>query len=268
MKKQLTVKKDNALINASYTLTTSEKRLILLAAAEARGNIEELKGLRLHASIYADTFKVEMQTAYEVLQEAAETLFERRVTYYEGKKKTVTRWVSHITYAAGEGYIEIGFAPKVQPLLCEIETRFTAYDLKAIAPLTSIYAIRLYELIIAWRSTFKTPVIEVIDLRKKLGVEKNEYARMTDFKRRVLDFAIKQINQHTDITSSYEQKKRGRKITGFSFTFKQKNAVKTLSKKPKREQITKKEAEKKAHIGESWPDLLKRLAPDFHIIDL
>ena len=84
MKKQLTVKKDNALINASYTLTTSEKRLILLAAAEARGNIEELKGLRLHASIYADTFKVEMQTAYEVLQEAAETLFERRVTYYEG----------------------------------------------------------------------------------------------------------------------------------------------------------------------------------------
>ena len=45
---------------------------------------------------------------------------------------------------------------------------------------------------------------------------------MERFKTSVLELAIKQINEHTDITVKYEQHKRGRSISGFSFTFKQK----------------------------------------------
>jgi plasmid replication initiation protein len=39
---------------------------------------------------------------------------------------------------------------------------------------------------------------------------------------RVIELALKQINEHTDITATYEQHKKGRTITGFSFKFKQK----------------------------------------------
>ena len=39
-------------------------------------------------------------------------------------------------------------------------------------------------------------------------------------KRRVLDLAIKQINDNTDLTASYEQHKQGQKIKGFTFKFK------------------------------------------------
>ena len=39
---------------------------------------------------------------------------------------------------------------------------------------------------------------------------------------RVIELALKQINDHTDITATYEQHKKGRTITGFSFKFKQK----------------------------------------------
>ena len=46
---------------------------------------------------------------------------------------------------------------------------------------------------------------------------------------RVIEQSIKQINEHTDITASYEQHKKGRTITGFSFKFKQ--------KKPKQAEI-------------------------------
>ena len=49
---------------------------------------------------------------------------------------------------------------------------------------------------------------------------------MHNFKNRVLDPAIKQINEHTDITVSYEQHKTGRSITGFSFKFKPKPQAK------------------------------------------
>ena len=43
---------------------------------------------------------------------------------------------------------------------------------------------------------------------------------MNNFKNRVLDVAVVQINKHTDITARYEQHKTGRKITGFSFSYK------------------------------------------------
>jgi plasmid replication initiation protein len=50
---------------------------------------------------------------------------------------------------------------------------------------------------------------------------------MSDFKKRVLEPSIKQINEHTDITVTYEQHKKGRVISGFSFRLKQKQQTKT-----------------------------------------
>lgn len=51
---------------------------------------------------------------------------------------------------------------------------------------------------------------------------------MSDFKKRVLDTSLEQINEHTDILAEYEQHKQGRTITGFTFKFKQKNKSKNI----------------------------------------
>jgi plasmid replication initiation protein len=110
----------------------------------------------------------------------------------------------------------------VVPFITRLEEQFTKYELQQVSSLSSAYAIRLYELLIQWRSAGKTPIIELQEFRKKLGVLDNEYLRMAHLKERVLELSIKQINEHTDITVKYEQHKRGRLISGFSFTFKQK----------------------------------------------
>ena len=49
---------------------------------------------------------------------------------------------------------------------------------------------------------------------------------MSNFKNRVLDLAVREINANTDTTVSYDQHKQGRAITGFTFKFKQKAKVK------------------------------------------
>mgnify|MGYP002652941810 CR=1 FL=1 len=77
-------------------------------------------------------------------------------------------------------------------------------------------------MLIAWREVGKTPIFEVSDFRSKLGLTSDDYPRLDTFKRRVLESAVKQINEHTDICVKYEQHKRGRSISGFSFNFKQK----------------------------------------------
>lgn len=54
----------------------------------------------------------------------------------------------------------------------------------------------------------KTPVYELNKFRSQLGIGVNEYIRMEAFKRRVLDIAVDQINELSDITVKYEQHKR------------------------------------------------------------
>lgn len=48
---------------------------------------------------------------------------------------------------------------------------------------------------------------------------------MSDFKKRVLDLAVSDINEKTDIKTNYQQYKKGRSITGFSFTLKNKKNI-------------------------------------------
>ena len=227
MKKELVVK-DNVLIEASYNLDLVEQRLILLAIIEARESGKGINAhdpLSIHAESYINQFGVHRNGAYQALKNAAKDLFVRQFSYQEKRSKglanVTSRWVSEIAYIEDAACVELIFAPAIIPLITRLEEHFTSYELEQVAKLTSGYAIRLYELLIAWRSTGKTPVINYEDLRKKLGVLDHEYKVKADFKKRVLDSSLKQINEHTDIAVKHEQHKTGREITGFSFRFKQ-----------------------------------------------
>ena len=234
------VVKDNALMNASYNLDLVEQRLILLAIVEARESGKGINAndpLTVHAESYINQFGVARQTAYQALKDACDDLFARQFSYQEinerGNTENVrSRWVSEVRYVDAEATVKLIFAPIVIPLITRLEERFTQYEMKQISELSTGYAIRLYELLICWRTTGKTPIIELADFRQKMGVLDAEYQRMYDLKKYVLEPSLKQINEHTDITASYEQHKKGRTITGFSFKFKQKK--KTEAETPKK----------------------------------
>ena len=230
-----TVVKDNALINASYNLELTEQRLIMLAIINARESGQGITAdskLEIHASDYAKLFNVSIDASYKALKEAVNNLFNRQFSYTAEYKRTGktgvvrSRWVSRIFYVDDLGLLEITFAPDVVPLVTRLEEHFTSYQAKQVAHLTSKYATRLYELLIAWREVGKVPQIEISTFRNRLGLLENEYTAMSDFKKRVLEPSIKQINEHTDITVTYEQHKKGRLISGFSFKLKQKQQPK------------------------------------------
>lgn len=90
-------------------------------------------------------------------------------------------------------------------------------------------------------------------------------------KKRVLDHAVSQINNHTDITAEYEQHKTGRKVTGFTFRFKSK--AKAVSSDPKpltSDQIRKysgqlarlSELGSKAPVGASTEEYTSKIAAE------
>lgn len=237
------VVKDNSLINASYSLGLVEQRIMLLAIVEARETgqgIDTDTFLEVHAQHYADRFDINVNNAYSMLSEATQTLFNRQVTYtvHDEKRnkpeKRVVRWVSGISYVEGAGVVKLRFAPEVVPLITRLEKNFTSYELEQVKNLNT-YATRLYEILASWRSVGKV-TITLEELRNNLGLI-DEYSRLEAFKRRVLDLAVSQINEHTNIKAQYEQHKNGRVITGFTFKFKVKKTKEKISAKVETDSI-------------------------------
>ena len=223
------VVKSNKLVQALQTLTLTETRLLQLAIVDARETGQGLstdEPLELNATRYAQAFNVSPDAAYLALIEAEDSLFKRKFTITnEDGTLTKSRWIQDANYRKGEGRILVTLTRVVIEHVTKIdgfEQYFTSYHLKKTSDFKSVYAVRLYELLMQWKSVGKTPVFELNKFRNQLGIGVNEYTRMEAFKRRVLDIAIDQMNEFSDITVKYEQHKKGRSISGFSFTFKQK----------------------------------------------
>lgn len=235
--------KSNALIDASFKLTLAEFRLLNIVFAEISDSPDGSDGFyfnefKVSAEKYSQVYDVDISTAYEALQDASKRLFHRYFTY-EGlvfKKPDFvevveSRWVSKIKYSKQGGYVKLVLTDDVKSMVGVLQKCFTQYHLQHTVGLTSTYAKRLYEIMIRWRNAgSKTPKISINELRNKLGVDENQYKLMADFKKRVLDIAIEQINEHTDIKAEYEQIKEGRSIVGFVFKFKNKKVVEGKAK--------------------------------------
>ena len=227
--------KSNKLVQAIQTLSLAETRVIQLAIIDARetGNgLTPEHPLELHADRYAKAFNVSPDAAYLALIEAEDSLFKKKFTITnEDGTLTKSRWIQDANYRKGEGRILVTLTRVVIEHVTKIdgfEQYFTSYHLKKTADFKSVYAVRLYELLMQWKSVGKTPAYELNKFRSQLGIAVNEYTRMEAFKRRVLDIAVDQINELSDITVKYEQHKKGRSISGFSFTFKQKKKPKDV----------------------------------------
>ena len=234
MSKSNLVVKTNQLNSALQNLSLPEIRIVQLAIVDARETSTGLstdKPLRIDALRYAEIFETTRQNAYQRMKDAEENLFNRRFSYIDDKGKVIkSRWIQQVRYLDDEGAIELVFTLAVVNGISRIngaEDFFTSYLLEQTANMDSIYSVRLYELLVQWTAAKKTPLFELDKFRDQLGIEDHEYKRMGNFKLRVLDLAVKEINEKSDIKVSYSQVKKGRTITGFKFTVLEKPKPKT-----------------------------------------
>ncbi len=234
MAKSNLVVKTHHLNTVLQNLKLAEIRIVQLAVVDARETGKGLTAetpLRIDALRYAEVFDTTRQNGYLMMKEAEDTLFNRRFSYIDDEGKLVkSRWLSQVRYLDDEGAIEVVFTPAVVQGITRIdgaEEFFTKYLLEQTATMTSNYSVRLYELLVQWKQAKKTPMFELQEFRGQLGVEDDEYKAMSNFKIRVLDLAVEEINEKSDLNINYTQKKKGRKIVGFTFTVHEKPKAKT-----------------------------------------
>lgn len=271
--------KSNALIEASYTLTVAEQRIILACIAQVdRGQpITDNVMYSVPIAEIAKAIGTDRGSMYVELFEAALKLRNRAVHIEmepngggRKAKKLITSWVQTIAYNERQGVIELRFNTDMLPYLTELKEQFTRYSLSDVAKMTSIYAIRLFEMLIQY-TTLGTREIALNDLRNWFQLN-DKYALMADLRRFVIEPAVHQINECSPLQVQYEPKRTGRKITHLNFIIRNKKAAAapfaleappSATDKPKRNAkrigISQYELSKAARPGESYDEALARL---------
>lgn len=217
----------NKLIRSSHSLSLVEKRCIaaIIAKIDSRrgsslhAHLAQYKKIRLSAIDYADTYGIDLKSAYRDLKKAADNLFERKVSIKnlsdQGKEIiTKFRWVSSVAYAKDLGYVELSFTEELYPHLNALGREFKQYKLKNASSFRSVYSWRLFEYANSWlaycTTNNKNVSVTIENLREMLDVP--ESYTYKDFRVRALDPAIKEIKNTSNIEIEYTPVKKGRPI--------------------------------------------------------
>lgn len=219
-RESLRITKSNALIEANYRLSLMESRLLLICIAriDSRLPLDEQRVFKVQAAEFQTRFGITREKSYQSLKEVADRLFERKVEIRDpltGIVNDKIRWVSRCKYLAGQGAVQLHFAPEILPYISDIKAHFTSYPLMAVSGFSSTFAIRLYEVLGQYRELGKRSVT-VENLRRWLDCT-DTFARFTDFDRWVIKVAVDQINSLSDLRVTYKKVKQGRANTHIEF---------------------------------------------------
>ncbi|MBF0230460.1 MAG: RepB family plasmid replication initiator protein, partial [Desulfamplus sp.] len=158
-------------------------------------------------------------------------------------KYLVVNWFASSEYI-GNGIIEIEISQKMKPYLLKLKDNFTIINLDSVLKLRSIYAIRLYELLLKEycyygkkRFIFR---FSIKDLKEILGIEDKQYSQIISFKMKVLNIAERELKAKSDFYFEYKTIKTGRAITDIEFIV----IDKAKKEDNKQKQLTQKEGSK------------------------
>lgn len=250
-KDHLVVVKDNKIIEASYSLSLSEQRILLacISQIDSRSPLQSENKFQVVASDIIDLMGLNRSNAYRDMKMAVEKLYNRSIKI-DGEDSEM-RWIYRKEYVKDEGKIVLYFSPEIIPYLSQLSDKFTAYKLKYVSQFKSSYSIRLYEILVQWASTGEREV-KVDWLREIFQVE-DKYKAIKDFKKYIIDPAIEDINVYSNIWAEYGQRKSGRTVTHFQFKFGLKNQPKV------KKRVTDEEIRRHARPGETKTDVVVRL---------
>lgn len=218
------VTKSNDLVMAAYKLTLNEQRLLLAAISQIDPRKPMPRPISITAQDFSEQYGIPLKNAYEALKEATSALYERDIKTFDGRYKSRFRWVDRVDYLDGGGETKLFFTVHVQPYLVHLNQRFTTYELKRIADLTSTHSIRLFELLQQFRNTgfYKVGVAEFRELLE-LGPS---YERYSNLKLKVIDPAIAELREKSGLLVELKTEKKGRAINRLTFTFRDDDQMK------------------------------------------
>ncbi len=215
--KDIEIRQDNAITTARYEMTLCQMDVLFCLMSVL--NKDKSKYLIYVKNIEKLTNR---KWNYNQLREATYNLNSKVYEIKKGDNLLQVSILASSEYIAGQGAIELELSSKIKPYLFDLKKQFTSFKLHAILMLSSKYAKRIYMIANRWKA--KGEIRYTIDMFKEMlylkdpkGKKPEQYVKITDLKKRVLDPSVDQINRHTDLEISYLLHKKGRSYDSISF---------------------------------------------------
>ena len=220
----------NSLIGGKQALKLNSAKLIRAAIMQIVKEDEELKPYTITIAELSKLLNIPKSNIYRDIDDITDDIlnnpvYVREETCNNDSKKV--RWIKMPWVTRCEYHSDIGVALKLndelKPLLLNLQNHYTQYALDEILVMKSVYAIRLYELL---QSKIMSRVLPKIGtdielsldtIKECCGCEGKSYNVFSNLRNRVIDIGVKEINEKTLYTLSYDYVKKGKTVLGLIF---------------------------------------------------
>ena len=211
---------DNAITQAKYELTATQKNILYMVMAQLKSN--DPADQYYYISVKDLELKTGIKMKYAQVRDSIDAFMSRIIEVRKPNKNILrSTFFSSSEYINGKGIIEIGLDPKIRPYFFDLKKHFTTFQLDMALSVKSKFSKRLYEMLSQHKDLDKWTV-EITLLKEMLSIinpktGKDTYAKWSLFEQRVLKVAQNELKENTNISFKYKAEKTGRKFTHITF---------------------------------------------------
>lgn len=212
------------LTNAKYDFTVHEKRILYYCVEQAQ---QYLNGLRLGRHINIHTILAtpaqeitmpvsailrgeEDKNHYQV-KKALYSLLDKKIVYEDKEVWTAFTMIQAPTISKNGETASFTVNSILWQCILDFSKGFHPYELQVAMKFTSVYSMRFYEYVSNPQKGFE-PEVPIATIKGWFGIE-NKYPDNTDFIKRVVVAAQKDLDKHAPWSFDFEPIKEGRKYT-------------------------------------------------------
>ena len=216
--RSMIVVKSNTLIQQTrYELSLQEQRILLYLISKIKPDDTEIKETEISIIDFCKVCGIDTQNKgiYSYVKSILKNLADKsNWIEFEPDTETLVRWIDTLSIHKGSGTVKISLSRNLTPYLIGLRKQYTQIPLFNILPMKSKYGIRLYEILKSY-ANLGSKRISIDELKKRLNAE--SYKDTSNFKKKVLFPALKDIERYGDIKVSTIFIKTKNKITHIEF---------------------------------------------------
>lgn len=217
------LKKHSALIAMKSEITASQRKMynaLLFVAGRQLLNEPDSQVFKVRFTDIKKYSGLTGEHNHKHLKSALKELQERSVEYNIMEKDKEIEWgafslLSEVKITHKDEFIYFAFPPTIKDSIVHPNI-YALLNLAIIGSLKSKYSIALYEMMQDYKKIKKIR-IEIDTLRKMMGVDESQYKIFTTLKAKVIDAAVDEINEKTDLRIKYKLEQIGRKYKAIVF---------------------------------------------------
>jgi hypothetical protein len=217
----------HAISRAAYELPVMQRRLLHLVMAQVQITGEELKPVEMTVGDVVRALGLsDAGPRYEEIRAACRGLCSRTLDVDEPDGWVVFPWVDSARYIKSRDALQVKLSDELHPFVLNVKDMFRIIPIRDMTLLQGKYSYRIFELVMADRGfegkggnrqgEWFTD-LDFGDLRTLLKIKPTEYKMTKDFRVRVIDGPVREINEAgmgLRIDCDYQTFRRGRSLLG------------------------------------------------------